>query len=642
MNLNKLYHTLGFSLGALALVSLSSCSDDHFDIHGGAASASNTIWQNIEATPQLSSLTKILPRLRVYTDEYDHKRTMSYKDLLNSNQSFTFWAPVDGSYDSESILSQLDQVEKYRTAGDSVSAAKLEYNLGVQFVQNHMARFNYESLSDKSEIRLFNGKVTAVDPSNGTFNGVKLSAETPDVPSSNGVLHLLQGESPFSYNVFDYMENHPKLFSSVYGILSDPSIDKRTFSANGSTPGAMNSQGQMVYVDSFYIEQNELLDESRATIKNEDSMFVALIPTDAAWKTAYAKVKKLFNYAPTYKYGYNSNGTNFPSTYNMETKTASGVTLRDSLSDYNTKKTLLTSMYFSTSIFRERFTRDQTDEIVNYVRTADSVITTNGKVFYNPAFLEGQSGVVSPAFAGEYLKASNGIIFPMSSYNVAPEQSLMSDARTSIDLLNSSSIGDVTGSQSDETNGTVTYLEEGKNLNDTIDVSMLDNKSFRYFETKGAMNIYIPLKFTDKYGTSQGLYSGNYRIKVQMLPTIVDIDNRWTGGKDNEPLEPRVSFQARLLLPDGTQLGTTDENGKITAQTSPRTYVDQKHVKYYTLWDKINIPYSFASLPSTVTDSYPMLQIQIPSNFQREYNNIRPKTTHYGLCITKIWIEPVE
>ncbi len=632
MNLNKLYHMLGFSLGALALASLSSCSDDHFDIREGSASAGNTIWKNIESTPQLSSLTKILPRLRVYSDEYDHKRTMSYKDLLNSNQSFTFWAPVDGSYDSQSILSQLDQIDSYRNAGDSVSAAKLEYSVGQQFVQNHMARFNYESVSDKSDIRLFNGKITTIDPANNTFNGVELSADTPDLPSSNGMLHLLQGKSPFSYNVYDFMESHPSLFSSVYGILSDPSIDKRVFSESASTPGAMNSQGQMVYVDSVFTEQNELLDQSAATIRNEDSMFVALIPTDAAWNEAYAKVKKLFNYAPTYKYGYNGNAMTFPSTYRMDDLTGSGVTLADSLADYNAKKTLLTSMYFSTSIFRERFTRDQTEEIVNYVRTADSLITTNGVVYYNPSFLEGKSGGENPSFAGEYQKASNGIIFPLSSYTVSPEQSLMSNTRGSINLTYTSNIGDVTGSQDDANNGAITDLEEGTNLNDTIDVSMLESKSFRYFEANGAMNIYIPLR---------GLYSGNYRIKLQILPTIVDIDNRWT-DRDGNTLQPLVSFHARLLLPDGTQLGTTDENGKITAQTSPRTYVDQKEVKYYTLWDRINVPYSFASLPSGVTDSYPMLQIQIPTNYQREYNSLRGKTVHYGLCLTKVWIEPVE
>ena len=59
---------MGGVLGAAMLLGFASCSDDHYDIKtGGAASANNTIWQNIQATPQLDSLGMILNRVRVYT-----------------------------------------------------------------------------------------------------------------------------------------------------------------------------------------------------------------------------------------------------------------------------------------------------------------------------------------------------------------------------------------------------------------------------------------------------------------------------------------------------------------------------------------------------------------------------------------------
>lgn len=71
MKRNTIKKVMGGILGATALFGLSACSDDHFDIKPGNPSAANTLWQNIEANPQLDSLAMILKRVKVYTKEYD-------------------------------------------------------------------------------------------------------------------------------------------------------------------------------------------------------------------------------------------------------------------------------------------------------------------------------------------------------------------------------------------------------------------------------------------------------------------------------------------------------------------------------------------------------------------------------------------
>ena len=47
-------------MGATMLLGLASCSDDHFDIKNGTASANNTIWQNLQANPDKFSDVSVL------------------------------------------------------------------------------------------------------------------------------------------------------------------------------------------------------------------------------------------------------------------------------------------------------------------------------------------------------------------------------------------------------------------------------------------------------------------------------------------------------------------------------------------------------------------------------------------------------
>ena len=99
---------MGGTLGAALLLAFPACSDDHYDILTGAEGSNKTIWQNIESHPEeLDSLGMILKQVRVYTKEEDTKRTMTYAELLNQAQSFTFWAPRNGTYNAKQYLDQI-------------------------------------------------------------------------------------------------------------------------------------------------------------------------------------------------------------------------------------------------------------------------------------------------------------------------------------------------------------------------------------------------------------------------------------------------------------------------------------------------------------------------------------------------------
>lgn len=617
MKLKSVQKVMGGILGAAVLLGVPACSDDHFDIESGSQSAGNTIWQNIEANPELDSLAMILKQVRVYTKMDDKKRTLTYAELLNQPQSFTFFAPVNDTYNAKAYLDQIDQAKVLRANGLTQQADTIEYNLGVQFAQNHLARFNFESNKNEQEIRLYNGKLVMYNLGEKSFNGVRFNTDLANIPSSNGMLHCLDGESPFAFNVYEYMGYNSEL-SNIYGILNDPSINKRTFSESASTAGGMNSEGNMVYIDSVYTYNNELLNSCGAQIQNEDSMYVAVIPTNEAWKQAKEKLSKLFNYADVYKFNYS--GGNIPS---QAFANRYDTPNPDSLTNYNVERSLITNMYFTPSIWAQKFKRDQTEEIAQHAMKADSLITTTGKVFYNP-----NKGGLNPLFgSGYHVNASNGVVFPVTSYSIDPSYTFMqSDI---INMTNTGAVGDaIIGGASSK--GEYTYLTEGDdgNLDPSIDVSMLETKGYRYFGTgspRSQLQVFFPLP---------NLLSGKYRIRIQLLPNRVDKNHKWledAKDEDGTPIqieqEQNTKFFAEVFDDEGKSLGKSDD---IT--------VDEYNMSIVTLFESIDIEKCYYNLPTGVTNCYPLLKLDIPNK-----STYQPERTKHGpqLSIVKLFIDPV-
>ena len=83
---------------------LSSCSDwdDHYE-NEAANSAELTLWDAIQQRSDLSDFAQVLEKTMVFRQ---HKKTpVSYADLLKGGRSFTLFAPVNGTFNKDSILS---------------------------------------------------------------------------------------------------------------------------------------------------------------------------------------------------------------------------------------------------------------------------------------------------------------------------------------------------------------------------------------------------------------------------------------------------------------------------------------------------------------------------------------------------------
>lgn len=627
------------AFGAISLLFLTACTDDHFDVKTWG-SGDKTIWGNIENDPNLSEFVGLLKRTKVMKDENDKSATLTAAELLNRSQSFSMWIPANGTFNAKLWNDTLDAAQRYRTQGTPAALKKaqaIEYAVWRQVVSNHIARFNYESVPGSGEVRLLNAKRSTYDGKK--FNGIALGTTTYN--ASNGTVHVLQGFSPFAENLYDYLSTQ-KSISSLNNYLKDPSVETETFSENLSVPGAMNEEGKMIYIDSVYIRTNKLLDATGALIRNEDSTYVAFYPTNTAWEEALTKIGKIYQYGSTYAYDWNGAGfaNNSSNNKNLKLNTAltsdPTKTLADSLREYNVRQDIARNLFFSTYRF-ENINKSDSASLINYVMHADSLVTTFGTVFYNPAAKSGTPNAnINPALKGlTPYRASNGYIFNLDRFDFDPAYSLVSRSELSIGLgaafhvATSSNTLKSTGSnilltENNYNNYRIKTDADGKPVLDgsgnPVYVGVqgsVSNKSYQRFEINNE-----DVKMTIDFRLPP-VYSAAYTIKVVLLPTKINLDHIVEG----EP-EEIVKFTADIVDDeDKIVRGTT-----VTIDQAAGDF-DPDKVNEVTLWKNYQFPKCYASLPDGRV-SFPRLRLTLPP--KPRLSPMRCK----ALNIVKIIVEP--
>ena len=139
-----------FKGGALCLATIfgmAACSDDHYDIVVSGETEGKTIWQNIQENEDLSEFASVLSATSYLKSDMDFPSAtgaakMTYAEFLNSPQSFTVWAPKNGSFEVAAMLAQLEEI-KSLYATDRMAATKAEYIFATQFLGQHIARINH-------------------------------------------------------------------------------------------------------------------------------------------------------------------------------------------------------------------------------------------------------------------------------------------------------------------------------------------------------------------------------------------------------------------------------------------------------------------------------------------------------------------
>lgn len=587
-------------LGAAVLLGFTACTDDHFDIQPSTVSGSNTIWQNVEANADLDSVAMILRRCKVMKSQTDKSAKQTYAELLATSQQLTAWLPKNGTFNAKQYLDELDSAAVLR-AKDEMAGTRAEYDVANRFARNHIARFNYESNMGEQRIALMNSKIVNYNAGEGTFNGVKLDAANANILSSNGMLHVLDGESQFAYNIFERLQVDSR-FAKIYGDIDKYNV--YTFSASSSTQGSMNHNGSMEYVDSVWSRTNSLMSDAWLTkLTDEDSLFVSVIPTDAAYEAARQKIHGLFKYAKNYNYAWDASKRDWT---NKGTNALKFNT--DSLTTYNVTSRILSASSFSVGYNSEGpVTTSNPQAFLNHVLTADSLNSSARLVIYNK-----DKGNVNPIFDGQTaddaIKASNGYIFAVDNYNYDPSYSFIQKMN-----INGHNTSQVTGSTSEQAQY-VTLDKENQNAEVNVDALGADN-FYYYFPVSGNSQLNIDFKLNNVLSTK-------YKISIVLLPNRVNINNIRT-EEDGTIIEEKPVFDVQIR----------DDKGSVIGQAVKNVSVDQDKVEKKVLWEAFEFPYAYFGLPSGY-ESFPVLRVSMSYAQQR-------KGKCKALSIAKVILEPV-
>jgi len=255
---------IGYCLLVIGMAA--SCSD--YDDYNTAPTvdvpeANQTLWENISSDSQLTKFAALAKKC-------------NFSEALNSPRFYTLWAPVDDAI-SDAEYSRL-------MASDSTTIVR-------QFIQQHMTEYNYpvSPALDSMTIVSLNAKHHPF--TQDSFDGFSYNAV--NIPSTNGVMHKINGLSEYYHNLYENIDNLTGCDSIKHYIQK---YDEYYLDVNASVIGPLRD-GKQTYLDSVMKKRNNVINSiMRADLEDEDSTFCMLIPNDKAWKDAYEKIHPSYNY----------------------------------------------------------------------------------------------------------------------------------------------------------------------------------------------------------------------------------------------------------------------------------------------------------------------------------------------------------
>ena len=354
-------NTLKYVLvSAVLTAGLSSCQDDwddHYNKTADSAYGNVSLYEIMSEQPELSDFCQVLDATKTFANS--KQTSVTYKTLLSGDQFFTVWAPVNGTFNRDSLLELCKTSE-----GDSL--------VELHFVKNHLARYSHSVNGKATSVYMLNGKFVQQDAS--SFGEIAFRKQ--NVAARNGLLHIVDKQVPYYYNIYEalvglpYLQHIGKFFRSYQVDELDElqSLQKDV------------EDGKMVYIDSVFVSKNTLLTSDYDYINSEDSTFWMIVPTAELWDSLYEEAKSYYNYAFVEK--------------------------ADSIQERMAHYALLQDLIYNP--VREWSIRDSIESIANYYRGYGYETNTYRYHTYYKPFEEG--GLFRTPWV-DTLECSNGVIY---------------------------------------------------------------------------------------------------------------------------------------------------------------------------------------------------------------------------------------
>ncbi len=365
----KNFKNIALSLvaGCGLAVTLAACADwdDHYVGTAGSEESGASLWEQMKANPRLSDFCEVLEQTKVY--RMHQKKPVSYADLLSGGQAYTVMAPVNGTFNKDSLLQLVQTV-----VGDS--------SVERSFVQNHITRSLVSVNPASTRMLMLNLKRISME--NGFAGGVPVIVQNQR--ASNGVLHVVEKALPYNYNLYEMFCDNAD--------LQEIGNRLRRFNEDIFVPEQSLQNGVIdgvpVYIDSVIYERNRLLDNI-GLLRAEDSTYVVVAPTTEGWKAAWDEASTYYNYEDT-------------------------LTVRDSLQQFYATRALLQD-----AVFNMTDQKSPNDSLISVPYLRENLSYKPGKHVYhvfNKPFAEG--GIL---YGATPLACSNGTIYATDQWPFTPE-----------------------------------------------------------------------------------------------------------------------------------------------------------------------------------------------------------------------------
>ena len=177
-NIKNIIRTgLAFSVMMLAFSSCSDTWDDHYDTNSDVLGKSS-LWATMQENGNLSDFRQILS-------------ATGYDKVLETEQIYTVWAPVNGTFNKDSLMGLVN-------AGKKADVIK-------RFVDNHISRYNYSANDGERNVTMLNAK--RYHFIGNTMGGVDITSANNRC--NNGVLHVVNNQLPFLNSIYEEIETNP-------------------------------------------------------------------------------------------------------------------------------------------------------------------------------------------------------------------------------------------------------------------------------------------------------------------------------------------------------------------------------------------------------------------------------------------------
>ena len=260
----------------------SSCEDkEEIRVTAETPFADKTLYEVIMDDPDLTDFVEVLNACGAHCAD----------SLFNQSRVYTLWAPVNGTFNKDSIIGETVADEVGNSNRDIVFRSFVEAHIA-----NHLVPAN-GTLDDDNTVLLLNNKnaVFAGNYKTGyTFSGVELDPNSTNIRVRNGILHKILSPSEYKYSIWEYLKVAEGVDSVAQYLYS---YNVTEFNEGQSISGPIVN-GEQTFIDSVFTTSNVWLDAWRGVgnINNEDSTYIVYVPTDAMWDKMVKHAESHYNY----------------------------------------------------------------------------------------------------------------------------------------------------------------------------------------------------------------------------------------------------------------------------------------------------------------------------------------------------------